>query len=272
MSTTGGKGEFRVGGVIKRSFSILLTNAAPFGLLALLITVPGLLLAWGSAPPAPAAEAENYSINFSFGAEFSSILDFFLAFVLMAALTYGSFQALKGRKGELFDYMAKGLTFVLPVLAIAFVLVLLLAALVALFAGTAVLGQQISNLLPIIALPLIVVLGFYVYIGLWAAIPVVVVERPGVFNALRRSWDLANGYRWRIFAVLLILIVIQMVLGAAVYILAAFLRNTALISIIGWVQSAFVSALFAVCATVGYHDLRVAKEGIGVDEIAAVFD
>ena len=36
--------------------------------------------------------------------------------------------------------------------------------------------------------------------------------------------------------------------------------------------AAFQTALTAVMATVVYHDLRVAKEGIGVTEIARVFD
>jgi hypothetical protein len=34
----------------------------------------------------------------------------------------------------------------------------------------------------------------------------------------------------------------------------------------------FVSALESVVVAVGYHDLRLAKEGIDTEQIAAVFD
>jgi hypothetical protein len=36
--------------------------------------------------------------------------------------------------------------------------------------------------------------------------------------------------------------------------------------------AAFYYALNAAMATVAYHDLRVAKEGVSTEEIAAVFD
>lgn len=38
------------------------------------------------------------------------------------------------------------------------------------------------------------------------------------------------------------------------------------------VITAFFNAPWAVIGAVGYHDLRVAKEGIDVEQIAAVFD
>jgi hypothetical protein len=31
-------------------------------------------------------------------------------------------------------------------------------------------------------------------------------------------------------------------------------------------------AFYAICVVVTYHDLRAAKEGVGIDQIAAVFD
>ena len=38
------------------------------------------------------------------------------------------------------------------------------------------------------------------------------------------------------------------------------------------VMAAFFSALVAVVSAVCYHDLRRVKEGVGTDQIAAVFD
>ena len=43
-------------------------------------------------------------------------------------------------------------------------------------------------------------------------------------------------------------------------------------TIVGWVWVAAAMALQAVLVAVSYYHLRVAKEGTGIDEIAAVFD
>ena len=39
-----------------------------------------------------------------------------------------------------------------------------------------------------------------------------------------------------------------------------------------WILTALSTALYAVVSAVGYHDLRVAKEGVDAEQIAAVFD
>ncbi len=54
---------------------------------------------------------------------------------------------------------------------------------------------------------------------LWSvAAPVVVLERPDVFAALRRSRQLVSGNGWQVFAVIIIVVV---VVGAAGYIIEA---------------------------------------------------
>jgi type IV secretory pathway VirB3-like protein len=44
------------------------------------------------------------------------------------------------------------------------------------------------------------------------------------------------------------------------------------LTLVNILVQAFSSVLFAVAIAVVYHDLRIAKEGANVDEIAAVFD
>ena len=39
-----------------------------------------------------------------------------------------------------------------------------------------------------------------------------------------------------------------------------------------WAVTALFGAFYAVVTAVSYHDLRVVKEGVGIEQIAAVFD
>jgi len=43
-------------------------------------------------------------------------------------------------------------------------------------------------------------------------------------------------------------------------------------SFVSWLVAATISAFAASVTAVGYTTLRFAKEGVGIDEIAAVFD
>jgi hypothetical protein len=50
-----------------------------------------------------------------------------------------------------------------------------------------------------------------IWCGLFVAIPVVIAERPGVFGALRRSWWLTMGSKWRLFAVMVLFYILVFV-------------------------------------------------------------
>jgi hypothetical protein len=50
------------------------------------------------------------------------------------------------------------------------------------------------------------------------------------------------------------------------------LGRLVLLGIVTVIITAIVTAYFNVVAAMIYHDLRVAKEGVGTEEIAAVFD
>ena len=42
--------------------------------------------------------------------------------------------------------------------------------------------------------------------------------------------------------------------------------------VLSWILSAVFGAVIAVVSAVSYHDLRIAKEGVDVHQIARVFD
>ena len=103
-----------------------------------------------------------------------------------------------------------------------------------------------------------------------------VVERLFPWTALGRSLALTRGSRWRIFAILLLLVVLLWAAGLAV----RFLLPTDGGSWDDWRLStgihlglvALVAAFAAVCAAVTYHDLRGLKDGVNVEDLIRVFE
>ena len=110
-------------------------------------------------------------------------------------------------------------------------------------------------------------LALLLFPGLWAmsawavAIPVCVVERSGIVASFKRSAELTRGYRWQTLAAMCIAFIV----GFGILVLTA---N----SLAGYVWLVFADGCFGVFSAVLYHDLRFAKEGVRIEEIAAVFD
>ena len=90
-------------------------------------------------------------------------------------------------------------------------------------------------------------------------------------ESLKRSSALTKGYRWKIFGIFVIIAVVNVV---AIKVLGRVLViGGGPIPAIGeFVWRAIIGAFSSILGTVVYHDLRVAKEGIDIERIAAVFD
>jgi hypothetical protein len=135
-----------------------------------------------------------------------------------------------------------------------------------------VLGVAVGvALLSGLATLLFIVPGMIVYTMWFVAMPACIVERLGPSNSARRSAQLTRGCRWTIFT-----------LWFPVLVLAAIVEGMLddLVRGAGWpfalvvqiVWAGLWGAFYAVLAVVTYHDLRVAKEGVDTEQIAAVFD
>ena len=236
--------EFRVGSVLVRGFSILARNVAPFGLLALAFTAPPYI--YGLAVEAPSDPTATAGIGDL--AIFAA--DILLRYLLTAALVYGTIRELRGSHATLIECVSRGLGLVFPVVGV--------AILVGVATGLATL--------------LLIVPGLIVATMLWVAVPVAVVERPGVTRSLSRSAELTKGYRWQVFGVLATVLALNLVLALLAGSLAAGDADTTAFLVVSWIVSAVFGAVIAVVSAVSYHDLRIAKEGIGAEQIAAVFD
>jgi uncharacterized membrane protein len=115
----------------------------------------------------------------------------------------------------------------------------------------------------------------------WAvAVPACVVENKGPLQSMSRSAELTKGHRWKIFglwvlltiAAIVILIIAGVLAGLGVIVAPEGLGRVLIAGIISLILTAIVTAYSYVLNSMIYHDLRIAKEGVGTEEIAAVFD
>lgn len=252
------KGRFEIGTVLGSSFKIWGRNILPFSLLALLTFAPyGVFLFWSESLSAEAEWSQHLDL----------LLNTFLGTLLAAAVTAAVFAELRRRRLPLVQTVGSGLARIVPALAVALVLALIDAALS--FAGNLI-GHEVGPMIFRIVAT-VIACGFLV------AIPAAVVERPGVFGALSRSWQLTNGNKAKIFVILLLF---GLILGIGIVALAGLFVVSSGKDVDGenlpwWIQYlwvALLSTFSAVLSAVVYHDLRIAVEGVDSEQIVSVFD
>lgn len=244
-------GEFQVGQVFSRAWTILSGNVVKFLPLTAILALPDLV---GLFPGISDGTAiRNAAPNITPGAIFaivgSVIVWIILNVVTEATVLYGSFQAMRNRPVEIGESFKKGLARLVPIIGLSICL------------GLAVgLGMM-----------LLIVPGFILLTMFFVALPACVVDGLGPLQSMRRSSALTKGNRWKIFGIWLLLAVVGGVVGS---IIAAVLSVGGLVlSVIGqMVWDALMGAYQSIVVAVAYHDLRVAKEGVDIDHIASVFD
>jgi hypothetical protein len=117
----------------------------------------------------------------------------------------------------------------------------------------------------------LIVPGYIMLTLLYVAIPVCVAEQRGPWKSLGRSADLVEGNGWAIFGMIIVLGVLEsMGTGLAHAIGRGAGANIGLAASLAW--SALYGAFSAAMLATTYHDLRAAKEGVDIDQVAQVFD
>ena len=103
----------------------------------------------------------------------------------------------------------------------------------------------------------------------WLVAPVVAaVESVGPLHAIRRSWWLSNGHRWRILGLQTLLAVLQAVLSTLIsfIFIASFISDNALRFALQNIVNVLATVLWAPVEwgtfTILYFDLRVRKEAL----------
>lgn len=234
--------QFRVGAVMNKTSAILGRQTGKFVLLAFVPMIPILLLTFTAlSSNTPAAS------GIAFGAILTGLLTFVLQTLAQATSLYGAFQEMRQQPFTIGDSLRVGLARTIPVIGVGILV----------------------GLATMLGFLLLIVPGVIIGCMLYVAIPACVIEKLGVTESMSRSVALTKGYRWQIFGLFLLVVVIS-VLGAFVFTMIGGTGLVGQLLSFGWqvVSTAFAAVLSAVI----YHDLRVAKEGVGLDTLASVFD
>jgi hypothetical protein len=252
-TTTAKPPRISVGAVFRRAFEVFFSDFGKFFLLALLAWLPVLLVSFivgfryaalGSAEfagPPGAFELAGVLVLIIAGACF---------LLSQAVILYGAVEQMRDKSFALGDSLKHGLARFFPVLGV-YILVM-----VAILVG----------------LVLLVVPGIILGMMLFVSLPVCIVEKLGPYQSLKRSAELTKGNRWRIFGVALLLY-LGNAIGQAILRFALFASAGATAAALGaFLWSVAFGAASAVVVAVVYHDLRVARDGIDIDGIAAAFD
>ena len=242
-------GRISIAAALSRTFGVLFANIVPFLLLSFLLCTPVLVFnlaaGGGAAVTDPAAMGAWYALGM--------LISLIVSYVVMGTLVFGTVRELRGARAGLGECLLRGLSVFLPVLIVGILVTLLVAV------GTL----------------LLVIPGIVAIVMCAVAIPVAVVERPGIWASVKRSVALTKGNRWRVFGLILIFYLGFAMIGYALDLagVPTFTpdgSNFAVFVQFAW--SAITTAIYAVFGAVIYHDLRIAKEGATTEQIASVFD
>jgi len=229
------------GKLLSQAFVVLRDNFLPFYITGLVVALPSLILT--AVLPADAQSLAN-------------IVDSLLAQLAIAALTYGSYQYLAGHRvgaGDCIRYAAGrfGRLFGLALL---------------------------SNIIIIVGLILFIIPGLFLMTMFAVSVPALLAERLSVSASLSRSSALTKGYRWPVFGLLALVILGMLAAAFAAGIVIALIFPNAvdaefgLVDIVIWLWTGLYYAVLSVITATIYYRLREIKEGLGIEQLAAVFD
>jgi uncharacterized membrane protein len=255
--------RFEIGRVISRTFGVIGRNLLTFLVLSTLLTLPVLLITFAAVwlPQIGVHYTPSFGTPGSVaalvgGAVVGFLIYFLFANLLQAGLTHGTIVSLNGGRVSLGDCLVTGLRHAVPLTIIVIL---------------ATLGFVLGFLL-------IIVPGVILALA-WAVItPVRVAERTGITQTFRRSAELTRGNRGSIFLIDLIFGVLILVLDFVIRPLAGLSFVTVAgeqVTVVFIVLTSIVritsSLIGATLAASIYYELRVIKEGIGPEQLAAIF-
>ncbi|MFN7127442.1 MAG: hypothetical protein ACK4OJ_00115 [Brevundimonas sp.] len=256
-ATPGGRsgvGVFDLGQVVQRTFGAIKQNAAIFfGAAVILVGVPSTLAAVGQS----ALQGDDYGLGVLIGA-LGSVLNAVGLYLLQGMVVKAAVNGFSGKTTAFGDAFSAGIQNFLPLLGLAII---------------ASIGATIGVIL-------LIVPGVILAVMWSVGAPVVVAEKRGVFAALQRSRELTKGHRWPVFGLLVIYFILSWVIGAAIGGLSVasggtFTGGSANLAV-ALITGPLVNILSGVVASAGvaslYYELRSAKEGVGSEELASVFD
>ncbi|MGP0088591.1 MAG: hypothetical protein ACLPKB_01305 [Xanthobacteraceae bacterium] len=279
---SGTASEFRIGRVLGRAWTVFTKNFVILLAIGIIASLPNLVLGNGSSATMRPEDAWKVGLVL--------LLWIALNTLGQAVIVYVAFQSLRRQPIRISEVVQKGLGRFWPIIGIilcyigvmlAFALVGGAGALLVISAGGgSSAGFIVTFLLGIAA----IVVGGMLFIRWSIAVPVCVVERFGAIASLGRSSDLTKGHRWAVLAINLLVyvfLVLAMIvfglLGALVLLPSGGVptpssAGVAALQVGNLLWNAVWIAYYNSVLVMIYHDLRAVKDGVGTDDIAAVFD
>jgi hypothetical protein len=284
MTVTAPTMGFDIGRVAGRLFGLVGRNLGLFlGLAALLVGVPGAMVAVAQigfmsdmlnvqAQSDPSTLFANAFSPLRIGIGLAGgLISIVGNAALQGSVIYASVSDLSGKRVGFGDAIGTGLRYFLPLFCIGLIV------------GICCFFGYLIFIVP----------GVLLGLAWCVAAPAEVVERTGIFGALSRSADLTRNHRGAIFALVIIfavaVFVVQMVMNAIGQIafglsgslsggvgagsLPPGLRNMITAqSLVAVVMQVVIASLASAGLASVYFELRQIKEGVGAEQLAAVFD
>ena len=250
VDTISGGGDFRVGDVLNRTWRVYTSNILFFVGIVLLVYL-AILLPFGVIGGLVALAGMGG------GAEGLIVAGVFVAiplFVVLntigqAVLLLGTFQRMRGQPLRVGEALRRAFARFLPLVGLSIVYTL------------GVVGATLLLVIP----------GIIVFVMWSVSVPACVVDGLGPIASLSRSAELTKGYRWKVFGLILVLSLINGIGQQFFETALGFLGVTASLAGIG-IWFVVWTGLWNCGLIMIYHELRVAKEGIDIEQIAAIFD
>ena len=241
--------DFRIGRILNRTTSVLSRNFPMFFAVSAVAQLPTLLVSRLSFSPETVTSGWQLTQVFALTGA-SVVLTIVLSVISQAVLLYGAFQDMRGRPVSLIESLQVGRRRFFPIIGLAVAMTVLL-----LLAGI-----------------LFIIPAMVLYTMWFVATPACVVEQLGPSNSMRRSTQLTKGHGWKVFGLWLLLFlagsVADQTITAALTAIGG--RPLGFLGQLAW--AGIWGAFYAVAVVVTYHDLRVAREGIDIHQIAGVFE
>jgi hypothetical protein len=252
--------RFSMGRVVTRTFEVFGQNLIPFLILATLSVAPPMIVSFliaRSLPPtvSPLAIFTPLRIVVMI---FNVIFALVMGYLLQAALVQGTITSLNGRPASLGECLSTAVRFLPRLIGIG------------ILAG---LGMIFASLL-------LIVPGLILF-TMWSVVaPACVAENLNIGGSFSRSTDLTRGHRWAIFGLVF-------AFGLACLVATFALRPLAGAGILPtshdhmpqavlyWIVDTALRIITTSIGGIGiasvYYELRTIKEGVGPEQLAAVF-
>ncbi len=249
-----------MGRVVTRTFEVFGKNLIPFLVLATIAIAPPMLLSFLVARIQPTSATPAVVPTLTAGLLFflTSILQLIMAYFLQGALVQGAVTTLNGKPASLGECLSTALQR-LPRLI-----------------GLGIISALAFGL----GFVLLIVPGL-ILVTMWSVVgPVCVVEDKTIGACFSRSRELTQNHRWAIFGLLFVFGLICVIAGFALFPLAGVSlfpagHNGLPSSAPYWIANTLLQIVTNSIGAVGiasiYYELRTIKEGVGPEQLAAVF-